>query len=156
MLRLPISTATTSCCSGSSWSWWSWAFLEQSPSSPWSGEQQQPLLPVAQTTAASDPCASPALPGRTAQESFLGGVKRWKRSSSCRSWDGGSCYFNPTECETGGEKKKATFERLSFLALIIWAWYCVVKNLLLEMGGNVGTHVLNNSLLRWPFQNVIA
>ncbi|KAM4674660.1 UNC93-like protein MFSD11 isoform 3-T6 [Amazona ochrocephala] len=58
--QLPISTATTSFCSGSSSSWWLWASLAQLPSFWWSGKQQQLLLPVARTTAAFDPYTVPS------------------------------------------------------------------------------------------------
>lgn len=155
MLQLPISTATTSCCSGSSWSWWSWVSLEQSPSSQWSGEQQQPLLPVAQTTAASDPCARPALPGGTAQARFFGKCEKVKEVELLqRLWWRKLLLQSNWMWNRRGKKP----DLKGFFSLL-WSTergICVAKSLVLEMEGNAGIHVLNNSLLRCPFQNVIA
>lgn len=53
------------------------------------------------------PC-QPCSARRNSTDTAFGSVKRWKRSSHCRGWGGGSCYFSPTECETRG-KKRATF-----------------------------------------------
>lgn len=76
VLRLHISTATTSFCSGSSWSWWLLVSLEQLPSLQWSGKQQH-YLPVALTTAAFD-LNVPHLQGRAQAHLLTSDARRWK------------------------------------------------------------------------------
>lgn len=53
-----------------------------------------------------------------------------------------------------GRKKNFQILKAFFPVLMYWAWF--FKNLVLEMEGNAEIYVLNNSVLRHTFQNMIA